>query len=209
MKTLRDYIVNGALYQGGTGPEAQVGDQIKLFLDTEADPGFPEFVLGVIQHPIVKVQCGAATSYVVEYDEADLLGAAALIRPGDVVDATIVSAVDALAEVVDALAVVVDGATELSTPDTLVKRDENGDTAVNILTAAEIACFGLAATAYLLVTPKTLATLNSDLPAPLTGMRAMITDANATLAAGHGNIAVGSGANLVPVYFDGSDWRIG
>lgn len=91
MKTLQDYIVDDRLYVSDTGPEAKVGDQVKLFLDQEANPDFPEFILGIIQHPIVRVNCDSSTSYVIEYDEADLLGAASLIRPGDVIDATVAS----------------------------------------------------------------------------------------------------------------------
>lgn len=91
MKILQDYIVDDRLYASDTGPEAAVGDQVKLFLDQEANPSFPEFILGVIQHPIVRVNCDSSTSYVIEYDEADLLGAASLIRPGDVIDATVAS----------------------------------------------------------------------------------------------------------------------
>lgn len=96
MKTLNDYIVQGALYQADTGPEAQVNDQVKLYLNTEASPGFPEYVVGVIQHPIVKVQCNSATSYDIEYDEADLLGEAAFLVPGDVIDAEVITAYDVL-----------------------------------------------------------------------------------------------------------------
>ena len=91
MKTLRSYTVDDQLYVGDGGTPAAVGDQIKLFLDQEAVPGFPEFIYGVIQHPIAKVNCGASTSYSIEYDEADLDGAAAFLRPVDIVDATVVS----------------------------------------------------------------------------------------------------------------------
>lgn len=41
------------------------------------------------------------------------------------------------------------------------------------------------------------------------GMRGFVTDSNATLATGHGNAVAGGGANKVPVYSDGSAWRIG
>ena len=91
MKTLQDYIVDDRLYASDTGPEAAVGDQVKLFLDQEANPAFPEFIYGIIQHPIVRVNCDSSTSYDIEYDEADLEGAASLIRPGDVIDATVAS----------------------------------------------------------------------------------------------------------------------
>jgi hypothetical protein len=91
-------VVAGALYQGGTGPAAQAGDQVKLFLDTEANTDFPEFILGVIQHPISTVDCGSSTSYRIEYDEADLEGAATLIHSDDVIDVQATSAADIINE---------------------------------------------------------------------------------------------------------------
>lgn len=41
------------------------------------------------------------------------------------------------------------------------------------------------------------------------GARDFVTDSTATLAAGLGNIVAGTGANAVPVYSDGTNWRIG
>jgi hypothetical protein len=41
------------------------------------------------------------------------------------------------------------------------------------------------------------------------GARHFVTDSNATLAAGLGNIVVGGGSDRVPVYSDGTNWRIG
>ena len=99
MKTLTDYIVTPALYQQAGGLEAQVGDQVKLYLDTDAQPGFPEFILGIIQHPIVRVCDG--TAYAIEYNEADLIVAEA-IHPDDVVSAEVFQAWDQLAAVIDA-----------------------------------------------------------------------------------------------------------
>lgn len=93
------YTVIPALYQSEGGPEAQVGDQVKLYLDTDAQPGFPEFITGIIQHPIVRVCDG--TQYDIEYDPADLEGAAELLVTGDVVSALVVSAVDLLRDYVD------------------------------------------------------------------------------------------------------------
>lgn len=50
----------------------------------------------------------------------------------------------------------------------------------------------------------------ANLPAQVAfGMRTFVTDANATHAAGVGTVVVGGGANTVPIYYDGSDWRIG
>lgn len=91
-----NYIAQGAILLNDTGRPAQVGDTVKLFLDTEANPDFPEFILGVIQHPITSVQCNAATSYVIEYNEDDLEGSAPLIRASDVVDVTLILATDIL-----------------------------------------------------------------------------------------------------------------
>lgn len=54
------------------------------------------------------------------------------------------------------------------------------------------------------VTPSfTVLTLPS---AATVGSRAMVTDANATTFA---SVVAGGGANVVPVYSDGTDWRIG
>lgn len=41
------------------------------------------------------------------------------------------------------------------------------------------------------------------------GCRTCITDSTATTTAGIGAVVVGGGANVVPAYFDGVDWRIG
>lgn len=45
--------------------------------------------------------------------------------------------------------------------------------------------------------------------AALEGARAYVTDSNATLAVGHGNVVAAGGANKCPVYCDGAAWRIG
>lgn len=102
MKTLVDFRVVGALYLNGTGVEAQVSDQVTLFLDTEAQPGFPESIVGTIQHPITKVECNTKTSYSIEYDEADLDGAASFLRAQDVIDATVTNGIATVADELDA-----------------------------------------------------------------------------------------------------------
>lgn len=95
MKILK-YEVKGALYQSETGPEAQVGDQVKLFLDEIGRPELPEFVFGVIQHPIQKVGCcDDSTLYSIEYNEEDI--SQGLLRPQDVVSAEVTAAVDIVA----------------------------------------------------------------------------------------------------------------
>lgn len=48
----------------------------------------------------------------------------------------------------------------------------------------------------------------ATLPAGANYMRAFVSDSNATLTAGIGAVVAGGGANIVPVYYDGS-WRIG
>lgn len=64
------------------------------------------------------------------------------------------------------------------------------------------------ASSYAQVTPCTVAALPSA-SAALEGARAYVTDSNATLAAGHGNVVAAGGANKTPVYCDGTNWRIG
>jgi hypothetical protein len=52
----------------------------------------------------------------------------------------------------------------------------------------------------------------SSLPSAVTsgqGARAFAADATQTIVAGLGNTVVGGGANKVPVYSDGTNWKIG
>ena len=59
---------------------------------------------------------------------------------------------------------------------------------------------------------KTTAVLVSNLPAAATvggGARAAVTDATQALTAGIGATVTGGGANTVPVFSDGANWRIG
>jgi hypothetical protein len=54
--------------------------------------------------------------------------------------------------------------------------------------------------------------VTASLPAPSLsnkGARATVTDANTTLTAGIGAVVVGGGTNTVPVFCDGTNWRIG
>lgn len=66
--------------------------------------------------------------------------------------------------------------------------------------------FGSAFVVTVSTRPKTVATLPA---APVEGMRASVTDATQALTAGIGAIVAGTGANHVPVYYDGTNWRIG
>jgi hypothetical protein len=58
---------------------------------------------------------------------------------------------------------------------------------------------------YSRVVPTTVA----NLPTAEAGARAVVTNSNATLTAGIGAIVAGGGANTVPVFFDGTNWRVG
>jgi len=50
----------------------------------------------------------------------------------------------------------------------------------------------------------------ATLPAtPVTGATAHVTDSNATFTAGIGAVVAGGGTDIVPVFFDGTSWRIG
>ena len=49
----------------------------------------------------------------------------------------------------------------------------------------------------------------ATLPTPVQGMRVFISDSNQSLAAGIGLVAAAGGANVVPVFYDGSGWVIG
>ena len=73
-----------------------------------------------------------------------------------------------------------------------------GDAAGNSLTLAS--------------TVKTTAGLVSNLPSATlsgAGARDAVTDATQTLAVGHGATVVGGGANIVPVFSNGTNWLIG
>ncbi len=52
----------------------------------------------------------------------------------------------------------------------------------------------------------TVSTLPAATPA---GQASFVSDSNATLAAAPGAIVAGGGANFIPVYADGVNWRIG
>lgn len=58
----------------------------------------------------------------------------------------------------------------------------------------------------LVTTATTVGALGS---ASTKGQRKTVTDANATLTAGIGSIVAAGGANIVPVFADGTNWRIG
>lgn len=57
----------------------------------------------------------------------------------------------------------------------------------------------------LITNPVTVA----NLPTAVKGMRSFVTDSNATMTAGIGAVVAGGGTDNVPVYYDGTNWRIG
>jgi len=59
---------------------------------------------------------------------------------------------------------------------------------------------------HLLQRPSTVALLPTAAEGRIVGSRCMVNDATATTFA---SVVAGSGSNVVPVYFDGTDWRIG
>lgn len=61
---------------------------------------------------------------------------------------------------------------------------------------------------YSKVTTVTVANLPAAVVAGA-GARAAVSDANATLTTGIGAVVAGGGANIVPVFCDGTNWRIG
>lgn len=66
----------------------------------------------------------------------------------------------------------------------------------------------LTTTSWQKTTPVTVAALG--VPGVVgAGARHAVTDANATLTAGIGAVVAGGGANVVPVFCDGTNWRIG
>jgi hypothetical protein len=57
-------------------------------------------------------------------------------------------------------------------------------------------------------TPVAVASLPSASTA-IAGMRMAVNNSNAALTAGIGAIVAGGGSNVVPVFCDGTNWRIG
>jgi hypothetical protein len=74
------------------------------------------------------------------------------------------------------------------------------------VTGANEPSASLAGVAGLWTTLKTTVALLPAAAAENQGYRAFVTDANATAFA---SIVAGGGTNPVPVYSDGTDWRIG
>jgi len=57
-------------------------------------------------------------------------------------------------------------------------------------------------------TPTTVALLPTA-SASIAGMRMVVNNSNAALTAGIGAVVAAGGSNVVPVFCDGTNWRIG
>lgn len=77
---------------------------------------------------------------------------------------------------------------------------------VGPITGATTGAFSGAVT---VATIKTAGTVVGSLGTPTAGLRNHVTDSNAALTAGIGAIVAAGGGNIVPVFADGTNWRIG
>jgi hypothetical protein len=93
--------------------------------------------------------------------------------------------------------------------DDILTTQKNGVVAINrivqAISSSLVATDGPTFTGYIKVTPVLVANLPSAVTAGA-GARAFVTNATATTFA---SAVVGGGANNVPVYSDGTVWRIG
>lgn len=82
------YDVIGTVQCGPGGPEMEAGDAARIYLDQVNYPGFPEYVNGVVQMPVLTVQvhdpgCDCLVEgrrYIIEYESDDLLGVSPLLE---------------------------------------------------------------------------------------------------------------------------------
>jgi hypothetical protein len=106
-KTLRNFQVAGALFVSPGGAEIAAGDEVRLFLNQVANPAFPEFVDGIAQNPIARVNLVSGgcvvegTSYTFEYEADDLDGAATVLNVCDVTDVSAIACCEVLRDALD------------------------------------------------------------------------------------------------------------
>ena len=106
-KTLRNFQVAGALFVSPGGAEIAAGDEVRLFLNQVANPAFPEFVDGIAQNPITRVNLVSGgcvvegTSYTFEYEANDLDGAATVLNVCDVTDVSAIACCEVLRDALD------------------------------------------------------------------------------------------------------------
>jgi hypothetical protein len=106
-KTLRNFQVAGALFVSPGGAEIAAGDEVRLFLNQVANPAFPEYVDGIAQNPIARVNLVSGgcvvegTSYTFEYEADDLDGAATVLNVCDVTDVSAIACCEVLRDALD------------------------------------------------------------------------------------------------------------
>jgi hypothetical protein len=106
-KTLRNFQVAGALFVSPGGAEIAAGDEVRLFLNQVANPAFPEFIDGIAQNPITRVNLVSGgcvvegTSYTFEYEADDLDGAATMLNVCDVVEVSAIACCEVLRDALD------------------------------------------------------------------------------------------------------------
>ena len=106
-KTLRNFQVAGALFVSPGGAEIAAGDEVRLFLNQVANPAFPEYIDGIAQNPITRVNLVSGgcvvegTSYTFEYEADDLDGAATVLTVCDVTDVSARSCCEVLRDALD------------------------------------------------------------------------------------------------------------
>jgi hypothetical protein len=114
LTTVTKRVAEAVVCGSGTG-NMQPGDQAKMFLDTVAVPGLPEFIYGVVQVPVTSASiipddepCAVAgIAYIIEYDTDDLLGALAELRECDILTMECTSCCLQLGEQLDAQALLI------------------------------------------------------------------------------------------------------
>lgn len=106
-KTLRNFQVAGALFVSPGGAEIAAGDEVRLFLNQVSNPDFPEYIDGIAQNPITRVNIVSGgcvvegTSYTFEYESDDLDGAATQLNVCDVTDVSAIACCEVLREALD------------------------------------------------------------------------------------------------------------
>lgn len=102
--------VTGAIVCGVGGPNMQAGDSVRMNLDQSVYPTLPDYINGVVQQPVTTVSVVDSencivpgTAYIIEYDDADLLGVIPLLSACDVLDLDCITCCDVLNDRVDNL----------------------------------------------------------------------------------------------------------
>lgn len=106
-KTLRNFQVVGALFVSPGGAEIAAGDEVRLFLNQVSNPAFPEYIDGIAQNPITRINLVSGgcvqegTSYTFEYEADDLDGAATQLNVCDVTDVSARACCEVLRDALD------------------------------------------------------------------------------------------------------------